>query len=175
MGSLITARDWPDGGLLIAAVDADTGELVALDRAAGVPLLCAVAASCAMPGAYPPITVNGRRYIDGGLASATNADLARGSRALVLVEPLAHLFPGEPPGSDAAAGIPPTVTSIAPDRAAVAAFGPDLFSAAAWVPAYRAGIRQAADAAARILAAGCVPRRHHRVRAGLRGRRIRPE
>lgn len=150
MGSLITARDWPDGGLLIAAVDAGTGELVAWDRAAGVPLLSAVAASCAMPGAYPPITVNGRRYIDGGLVSATNADLARGSRALVLIEPLAHLYPGEPPGSDAAAGVPRTIMSIAPDPGAVAAFGPDLFSAAAWAPAYREGVRQSAEAAERI-------------------------
>jgi NTE family protein len=126
-------------------------QLVVLDRAAGVPLLSAVAASCAMPGAYPPISANGRRYIDGGLASATNADLALDSRALVLVEPLAHLYPGEPPGRDTAAGVPRTIISVAPDPAAVAAFGPDLFDAAAWVPAYRAGVIQSADAAQRIL------------------------
>jgi NTE family protein len=167
MGSLIGARDWPDGGLLLAAVDADTGEPVVLDRAAGVPLLRAVAASCAMPGAYPPITVNGRRYIDGGLASATNADLARDSQALVIVEPLAHLYPGEAPGSETAAGVARTITSVAPDPGAVAAFGPDLFGAAAWVPAYRAGVRQSADAARRILAAGWA-------RAGLAsGQRLR--
>jgi NTE family protein len=154
MASLISARDWPDGRLLIAAVDAGTGEPVVLDRTAGAPLLSAVAASCAMPGAYPPITVNGRRYVDGGLVSPTNAGLARDSRALVLVEPLAHLFPGEPPGRDTAAGVPRTVTSVVPDPAAVAAFGPDLFGAAAWVPAYRAGVRQSGDAARRILAAG---------------------
>ena len=154
MASLISARDWPDGRLLIAAVDAATGEPVVLDRAVGVPLLSAVAASCAMPGAYPPITVNGRRYIDGGLVSPTNAGLARDSRALVLVEPLAHLFRGEPPGRDTVEGVPRPITSVAPDPAAVAAFGPDLFGAAAWVPAYRAGVRQSADAARRILAAG---------------------
>ena len=162
MGSLIGARDWPDGGLLITAVDADTGELVVLDRAAGVPLLRAVAASCAMPGAYPPITASGRRYIDGGLASATNANLARDSRALVIVEPLAHLYPGEAPGSETAAGVARTITSVTPDPGAVAAFGPDLFGAAAWVPAYLAGVRQSADAALRILAAGWA-------RAGLAG------
>jgi NTE family protein len=152
MRSLISARDWPARGLLITAVDADTGELVVLDRAAGVPLVSAVAASCAMPGAYPPITANGRRYIDGGLVSATNADLARDSRALVLVEPLAHLYPSEQPGRDTG-GVPRTITSVTPDPAAVAAFGPDLFGEAAWVAAYRAGVRQSADAAQRMRAA----------------------
>ena len=46
--------------------------------------------SCAVPGIWPPVTINGRRYIDGGVGSATHADLAAGyDRILVIV-------PGEP-------------------------------------------------------------------------------
>ena len=53
-------------------------------------LVDAVAASCAVPGIWPPVTINGRRYIDGGVGSATHADLAAGyDRILVIV-------PGEP-------------------------------------------------------------------------------
>ncbi|MEV6207907.1 patatin-like phospholipase family protein [Kitasatospora sp. NPDC051914] len=60
--------------LLITAVDAETGEQEVFDRASGAPLASAVAASTAFPGIYPPITVGGRRYMDGSLRSATNAD-----------------------------------------------------------------------------------------------------
>jgi NTE family protein len=46
----------------------------------------AVAASCSLPGLSAPVTINGRRYFDGGFASAANADLASGyAKVLVLV------------------------------------------------------------------------------------------
>ena len=48
------------------------------DAASDVRLLDAVGASCAVPGIWPPVTINGRRYIDGGIRSAANADLAAG-------------------------------------------------------------------------------------------------
>ena len=38
----------------------------------------AVASSCSVPGVYPPVTLKGRRYIDGGMRSPTNADMAAG-------------------------------------------------------------------------------------------------
>jgi NTE family protein len=38
-----------------------------------------------VPGIYPPITINGRRYIDGGMRSSTNADLAAGNDLVVVV------------------------------------------------------------------------------------------
>ncbi|WP_420709235.1 patatin-like phospholipase family protein [Streptomyces sp. NRRL B-3648] len=58
--------------------------------ASGVPLPSAVAASTAFPGIYPPITIKGRRYMDGSLQSATNAGLAAGARTLVVIDPQAH-------------------------------------------------------------------------------------
>ncbi|WP_244304119.1 patatin-like phospholipase family protein [Streptomyces lydicus] len=94
--ALIGTDTWPDRRLLITAVDAATGEPVVWDRSSGVPLTQAVAASSAFPGAAPPVTVQGRRYMDGALRSGTNADLARGCRALLVVDPMAHLHPQEP-------------------------------------------------------------------------------
>ena len=44
----------------------------------------AVAASCAIPGFYRPVRINGRRYVDGGVCSVSNLDLVAG-RGLDLV------------------------------------------------------------------------------------------
>ncbi len=75
---------WPERPLQITAVAVD-GEFVAFDRDRGVDLVDAVAASCAVPGIWPPVTIGGRRYIDGGMRSASNADLAAGAdRVLAL-------------------------------------------------------------------------------------------
>ncbi|WP_051751282.1 patatin-like phospholipase family protein [Streptosporangium amethystogenes] len=145
ISSLIAAREWPDRRLLIIAVDIETGEPQVWDRDGGAPLPAVVASSCAMPGIYPPITVNGRRYMDGALRSGSNADLASDARMLVVVEPLAHLFPASPPPRD-------TIVTIAPDQAALDVFGPTLHDRTTWEPAYQAGVRQAAEAARRIRA-----------------------
>jgi NTE family protein len=153
ISTLITAHEWPDRELLITAVDVQTGERKVWDRAGEAPLRTAVASSCALPGVSPPVTVNGRRYMDGGIGSGTNADVATGADVLVLVEPLAHLFPREPLQRELAAAGPGTVITINPDQAAVDAFGPDLGDWAAWQQAREAGIRQAAATAERVRAA----------------------
>ena len=79
--------DWPDRLMLLPAVDALTGELTAFSKDSGVTLVDAVAASCAVPGIWPPVTINGRRYIDGGVRSPTNADLAAGYDRIVIITP----------------------------------------------------------------------------------------
>ncbi|MCE5215167.1 MAG: patatin-like phospholipase family protein [Methanobacterium sp.] len=70
--------------LIINVVDAETGEWKIFDKDSDIPLLLAVTASSAIPGIYPPTTINGRRYIDGGMSSGTNADLAK-DEDLVLI------------------------------------------------------------------------------------------
>ncbi|MEV0354198.1 patatin-like phospholipase family protein [Nonomuraea sp. NPDC050680] len=149
MESLITARRWPDRRLLITAVDAETGEPKVWDRDSGAPLVAAVAASSAMPGAYPPITINGHRYIDGALAGGANVALATGARVVLLVEPLAHLFPREPLdglGAD-------TTVAVSPDASSLKAFGSDMSDVASWQPAFHAGVSQAEQEAERLRAA----------------------
>ncbi|QUQ65677.1 patatin-like phospholipase [Kutzneria sp. CA-103260] len=148
--ALITAREWPERRLLITTVDTETGQRHTWDRASGVPLVPAVASSMAFPVASPPITVNGRRYMDGGLWSGTNADLAAGASTLVVIEPLAHLFPREPLRQELAAVAADALAVINPDPSAVAAFGSDLYQRAAWQPAYHAGTRQAVELAPRL-------------------------
>jgi len=84
--SRLPVQEWPHAQrLVIIAVDAQTGAWVPFDRDAGVPLALAVSASCAVPGVYPPTTIEGHRYVDGGVRSGTNADIAKGyQRVLIL-------------------------------------------------------------------------------------------
>lgn len=67
---------WPEQPLLVCAVDCESGELRAFAQRDGVELLRAVAASCAVPGVFPPVEIAGRRYMDGAARSWTSADLA---------------------------------------------------------------------------------------------------
>jgi len=85
----LPVQEWPRQRLLIAVVDAASGELVAFDRTSGVGLLDAVSASCALPGVWPPIEIDGRRYVDGGIRSLSNADLAAGNDRVVILVPTA--------------------------------------------------------------------------------------
>ncbi|MGL4742879.1 MAG: patatin-like phospholipase family protein [Dermatophilaceae bacterium] len=83
----LTGCAWPSRRLWVTAVDADTGTSVVFDDTSGVPLDRAVAASCAVPSVFPAIEVAGRRYVDGGLRSIANADLAAGHRRVLVLSP----------------------------------------------------------------------------------------
>ena len=136
--------DWPDRPVLLPAIDALTGELTVFSRDSGVALVDAVAASCAVPGIWPPVTINGRRYIDGGVGSATHADLAAGyDRILVIV-------PAQPDQPDQAGPFeqldgelerlkPGRSHVVYADAASVDAFGTNPLSPATRPPAARAG------------------------------------
>src|SRR5581483_7183588 len=82
--SYLKGEPWP-AGYACTAVEAESGEFVVWEGQDGVELDRAVASSCAVPGVFPPITINGRRYIDGGMRSVTNADLVQGSDRLVII------------------------------------------------------------------------------------------
>jgi NTE family protein len=83
----LPAHAWPDRLLCITAVDTVTGEIRIFDRLSGTGLVDAVAASCAVPGVWPPVTIDGRRYMDGGVRSSDNADLAEGYARVVILSP----------------------------------------------------------------------------------------
>ena len=63
---------WP-AGFHCTAIDAETAELVVWGPESGVPLSDAVASSCALPALFPPVTIDGRHYMDGGIISDLNA------------------------------------------------------------------------------------------------------
>jgi NTE family protein len=70
--------DWPDHpDFRAVAADYGTGKRVAFDGGEARPArVCdAVAASCAIPGFYHPVSIDGRRYVDGGICSLSNLDL----------------------------------------------------------------------------------------------------
>jgi len=77
------------------AIDALDGSFVTWNKAAGVELGRAIASSCAVPGIFPPITINGRRYYDGGIRSPTNSDLAKGYDIVLVVAVMIAAMPPE--------------------------------------------------------------------------------
>ncbi|MEV8610451.1 patatin-like phospholipase family protein [Amycolatopsis sp. NPDC051373] len=89
---------WPEKPWLkLVAVDAESGEPRGFDSGSGVRLVDALAASCAVPGLWPPVTIEGRRYVDGAVRSNTSADYAAGAARVLVLAPLGHfeLFPCE--------------------------------------------------------------------------------
>lgn len=76
--SFLSGRDWPNAGLRVCAVDHSSGRRAVIDRASGWRLDEAVLASCAIPGVMRPVSVGGRRFIDGGAVSPTHLDLLAG-------------------------------------------------------------------------------------------------
>jgi NTE family protein len=144
---------WPDRVLLLPAVEAETGELTIFTHESGVSLVDAVSASCAVPGIWPPVTVDGHRYIDGGVRSATNADLAAGCDRVLVITPTSADTP--PPWGnlepEAELLQPADVRVVYADAASLAAFGTNPLSPATRGPSARAG-RQTGQAQAAGLA-----------------------
>ena len=148
--SRLVSTQWPERPLLITAVDAATGEFRAFDRDSGVPLLQAVAASCAVPGVYPPVTCDGRRYVDGGMRSAANADLAHDYDRLVVLAPIPRGV-GPMASVDAqVSGMVSRVVVVSPDAGSKAAIGRNVLDPAARAPSAEAGRTQAASVAAKV-------------------------
>ncbi|ORW91671.1 patatin [Mycobacterium sp. IEC1808] len=123
----LPSHDWPDRALRITAIDVATGELVVFDRGSGVGLVDAVAASCAVPGAWPPVTIGDRRYMDGGVGSSVNLDVAGDCDAAVVLVPSGPDAPapfGAGPAAEIAAFAGATHPVFADDDS-LAAFGPN--------------------------------------------------
>jgi len=90
----IRGHSWPTR-FRATAVNARTGKLQVWDASSGATLERAVASSAAIPGVFPPITIKGERYIDGGVRSMLNADLATGCDIIIVVSCFALEVVGE--------------------------------------------------------------------------------
>lgn len=146
--SRLPVHNWPTKHLLVTAVNAETGEPEVFDRDSGVDLIDAVTASSAVPLVWPPHTIDGVRYTDGGVRTSANADLALGCERVLVISPLPD---------DALAAEVATLTEhgarvevITPDEPSLAAFGTDPLNTATRVPAANAGRAQGKSAAAAI-------------------------
>jgi NTE family protein len=153
--SRLPSHSWPNAELKIVAVDLETGEERVFDHASGVQLVDAVAASCAVPGTWPPVTIEGRRYIDGGVRSGENADLAEGCDRVLVVQAMTH-----PEARDLENQVEQLreqgaeVLVIRPDEASLAAIGPNPLDPTVREAAARAGYEQGlreAEATAKLL------------------------
>jgi NTE family protein len=142
--SRLPSADWPGRDLRVTAVDAHSGEFRVITRLDGVPLVDAVAASCAVPGVYPPIPIGDRTYIDGGFRSPANADLAAGCTTIVVLAPV-------PRGVGAIEGpqrqldkLGVSSVVVGPNSASRTAIGNNILDPAARRGAAEAGYEQAA-------------------------------
>jgi NTE family protein len=143
---------WPQRALRITAIDIDTGELVVLDRDSGVDLVDAVAASCAVPGAWPPVTIADRRYMDGGIGSTINLHLVEDCSTAVVLVPAG---PDAPSAFGAGAateidGFGGTAFGVFADDESLDAFGPNPLDPRCRPASARAGRAQGRRVAAAV-------------------------
>lgn len=144
IGNRLPSHEWPERDLRVVAVDAESGRHRVLDRDSGVRLVDAVAASCAIPGMWPPVTIGVHRYVDGGVRSSENADLAVGF-ARVLILQVGFLADAVDPLDAERAFLlsrGSAVEIVRPDDASIAAIGPDPTDPAVRAAAAEAGFRQ---------------------------------
>ncbi|HXB50885.1 MAG TPA: patatin-like phospholipase family protein [Streptosporangiaceae bacterium] len=143
----LPAHSWPAQRIQLTAVDAATGELRVFDSASGASLVDAVAASSAVPGIWPPVTIGASRYVDGGVRSADNADLAAGFGRITVISPIGFdsLIPSSLPLREVVAKLQAdgsAVTVIVPDAASATAIGTNALDPATRTPAATAGLAQ---------------------------------
>ncbi|CAN5611597.1 patatin-like phospholipase family protein [soil metagenome] len=144
---------WPDRSVVLTAVDAASGEFTTFDAASGVGLVDAVAASCAVPGIWPPVTIGDRRYVDGGVRSSTNADLAAGhDRVLVLTPMAVGMTSGLDRQLERLRSGGSTVVVLSADDAALARIGDNVLDPTRRGPAVEEGRRQGTAAASEVAA-----------------------
>ncbi|MER8097279.1 patatin-like phospholipase family protein [Streptomyces goshikiensis] len=149
-------RDWPAGrDLRLTAIDAETGEQAVFDAGSGVTLPEAVAAGCAVPVVWPPVSLAGRRWMDGGSRSTANLHLARGHRRVVAIAPVPRAVgphPSAPAQAAELAAAGARVALLVPDRAARKAIGRNMLDQSRRAAAARAGRAQAAACAGDVRA-----------------------
>lgn len=151
--SRIGLGEWPDRRLKVTAVDAESGRLVVFERGGPADLVHAVAASCAVPLVWPPVTIGERHYVDGGIRTTANVDLAGPCERLVVLAPI-------PKSLSKRSSIAHQVTRtgadhhavVAPDAEAVAEIGKNVLDPAKRADAARTGLRQAVDVAEQVRA-----------------------
>ena len=169
--ALVTSRlpslDWPARPMIVVAVNAEDGELAAFDRHSGVPLADAVTASTALPGGHTH-AIHGKHYINGGVRSTDNADLAAGYANVVVLTPFSMRSGPLPTGqfegirrerawgNDLLSQVEllrsqgSRVEVISPDDASRTAMGVNQMDPATRIPSAQAGFAQGRKEAARL-------------------------
>ena len=155
---------WPDR-YACTAVDTSTGAFKVWRADDAVPLQHAIASSCAVPAVFPPVTIGASRYMDGGARDILNADVAAGHDTVLAVSCTLIEIPAglAPPAMEALFAVTRNqldhlrdggskVEVIVPgaEMLEISGYGMHLMDFSRASAAYDAGVRQAADEAARI-------------------------
>lgn len=164
MFGVFAGAEWPDG-FCCTAVDTADGRYRLWDRAAGVDVQHAVASSCAVPYIFPPVTIGGSRWMDGGVRDMLNADAAAGHSKVLAVSCTLLDIPPElsTPALEAMFGATraqlqglrdsgASVETIVPgaEMLEISGWGLNLMDFGAAAAAYEAGVRQGKDEADRL-------------------------
>jgi NTE family protein len=140
---------------LVLATDVTTGERVIFDRTRGAGLVDAVAASCAVPAVWPPVTIGERQFMDGGVGSSANVDAVADCETVVMLAPTAE--PGLSPfghslADELAQHRSGPALGVFADDASIAAFGRNPLDPDCRAPAALAGRAQGRREAAGLTA-----------------------
>jgi NTE family protein len=152
-GRTLVDLPWP-ASFACTAVDTESGEFRLWSQDSAVPLAAAVASSCSVPGIFPPITLQGRRWMDGGTRSPTCIDAARGAKRVVVLAVVGRLGRemqlGRIEGEMATLRPEGESLLIVPDDASLDVFGMNLMEATDRAGIARAGYAQGRNEAERI-------------------------
>lgn len=91
---------WPREATWLCAVELHTGRRVAFGRDRFTDVGSAVAASCAIPGYFRPVVIDGEPFVDGGAHSPSNVDLLMdaGVELAIVLSPMSFAR-GSSPGA----------------------------------------------------------------------------
>ncbi|MFC6086595.1 patatin-like phospholipase family protein [Sphaerisporangium aureirubrum] len=148
IASRLPRHEWPrEADIELVVVDATTGDHEVFARGSGVDLVDAVAASCAVPGVWPPVTIGASRYMDGGVRSGVNADLVAGFERVLILAPMDD---AQLAGQIDLLEESGRVEVITPDEESAAAMGADPLDPAVRTPSAEAGYAQGRALAGRM-------------------------
>ncbi|MGE2731461.1 patatin-like phospholipase family protein [Mycolicibacterium vaccae] len=148
----LPSHEWPSRTLRVTGIDIATGELVVFDNTSGVGLVDAVAASCAVPGVWPPVTIGSRRFMDGGVGSTVNMSAAHDCASAVALVPSSATSPS-PWGTgtvDEMQAFPGATLAIFADDESLRAYGANPLDPACRAPSAQAGRAQGRREAQRV-------------------------
>ena len=130
--------------LVITAINARTGQLETINQQIGMDLIDSVAASEAVPGLWPHVTMNGKDYIDGGMVSSTNASLAKDFKQILIIAPLTQKIGKLPNVFDDEITLSNTsdVYTITPDEFSKSIIGDNIYDASVIIEVGNAGYEQ---------------------------------
>lgn len=159
MAARLPCAAWPARPLKVVAVDVHTGEPRVFSATDGVKLVDAVAASCAVPGTWPVVPIGGAVYMDGGIFSITNAQVAEGANQVVVLAALGY-GDGNPVSGHLRAEVAAlkeagsVVQVVVPDAASIEAMGENVLDPARRPGSADAGLAQGLALAASLRQTG---------------------